>query len=829
MDWDNGATEPADLMDPELTNYKTRVAVTWGVGDGSDKGVAYAEEYLWSNKLQWDAKVVYLRQDTAIRMAITDPSLPETAKIRYKIDRDRQWYGKWCPLLASGQGTAVLLPQYTAPFTLADLTFEPGVPVVGTVGHNGGPENSQTGRYYRGTVAPNGDIYHTLMYAIDNFTAAIAAGQNPERAGAFDAKSVLIVEEPKAPAFCPRATGTGQFFTRPHKAYWTPRVVEPETVFAAGTAGTVTFQIIDIYGNNVSYRINGGGWINAGASSVTLTQDAFAEGANTIEYRYAGNETFARTRTLIKNPAHPSLLEPHGHYLWGDTNGEGWERVAARAQRPGSKFKEKVDGWRTSNKSSGSGITEWIEQANRGAREVPSHKCLINSFLAKLYGFGWMQGTRQVALYAKEMLLESLLCVDTTGFEMNHSSDALPNRTRHKVGYEDSKPSLLYLYAYDLWAGNFRSDPSRPANHQVNGGLTPVEDYFVRDRLASFVHDALLWSMGGQPIGDPGMWGGSRMMAAMQIAIVMPEFSSPLWGTSGFGTVQTTYPDTPFGAGQRLTWKQALWDVSTELTAFPRLTHRFTPGLLFTDAPMVKAGVTYPAGSWKDNSGYFTHGLMQFHIFAWANIAARVHGRYDARLLAAMRNAVATEGMYCIGSNLGPTRRRYSVWLLLNSYFPDLATANLTWWLGLATTEAEAPGKALNEGDVFSLAWAEDDWDSGAPVYAAPSFITSPLSQTAVAGETVVFSVLPTGSPTPTLQWRKNGVAIAGQIGLTLTITAVNSASSGSYDCVATNTAGTATSAAAVLAIVQPPTEPPAPGSIGTVRSAHAPLYAITL
>ena len=83
----------------------------------------------------------------------------------------------------------------------------------------------------------------------------------------------------------------------------------------------------------------------------------------------------------------------------------------------------------------------------------------------------------------------------------------------------------------------------------------------------------------------------------------------------------------------------------------------------------------------------------------------------------------------------------------------------------------------------------------------APSITTQPSSQTVTAGAAVSFTVAASGTPTPTLQWLKNGAVIAGATSGTLALSNVQAADAGSYTAVATNSAGTATSSAAVLTV----------------------------
>lgn len=89
-------------------------------------------------------------------------------------------------------------------------------------------------------------------------------------------------------------------------------------------------------------------------------------------------------------------------------------------------------------------------------------------------------------------------------------------------------------------------------------------------------------------------------------------------------------------------------------------------------------------------------------------------------------------------------------------------------------------------------------------VNAAPAFTAHPASATVDFGGTATFTVAATGTPAPSLQWRKGGVAIGGATTGTLTLDAVTLEDAGTYDCVATNTAGSTTSNAATLTVTAP-------------------------
>jgi len=92
-------------------------------------------------------------------------------------------------------------------------------------------------------------------------------------------------------------------------------------------------------------------------------------------------------------------------------------------------------------------------------------------------------------------------------------------------------------------------------------------------------------------------------------------------------------------------------------------------------------------------------------------------------------------------------------------------------------------------------------------VNSAPSFSQQPASTTVNYGANATFTVAVSGTPTPTLQWRKGGSPIPGATSTTLTLDAVTLADAGTFDCVATNSVSSVTSTSATLT-VNPPALP---------------------
>jgi hypothetical protein len=117
-------------------------------------------------------------------------------------------------------------------------------------------------------------------------------------------------------------------------------------------------------------------------------------------------------------------------------------------------------------------------------------------------------------------------------------------------------------------------------------------------------------------------------------------------------------------------------------------------------------------------------------------------------------------------------------------------------------------------GDPAHFGAASNNFAAGTlTVQAAPSIVTSPVSQTVVSGSSVTFTASATGYPTPAVQWQQstNGGStysnIAGATGPSYTISAVtNSQNNYRYRAVFTNSVGTATTPAATLTVQYVPT-----------------------
>ena len=106
---------------------------------------------------------------------------------------------------------------------------------------------------------------------------------------------------------------------------------------------------------------------------------------------------------------------------------------------------------------------------------------------------------------------------------------------------------------------------------------------------------------------------------------------------------------------------------------------------------------------------------------------------------------------------------------------------------------ANAAGSATSAAIVLKVKFATS----------VPVFTIQPRSRATPAGSSVTFTAAACGSPTPTYQWKKDGLSIPRATGASYTISLVKPGDAGAYTVVATNAAGSATSNGAVLQVVE--------------------------
>jgi hypothetical protein len=143
-----------------------------------------------------------------------------------------------------------------------------------------------------------------------------------------------------------------------------------------------------------------------------------------------------------------------------------------------------------------------------------------------------------------------------------------------------------------------------------------------------------------------------------------------------------------------------------------------------------------------------------------------------------------------------------SAWTLISPTFPAFSAAP-----GTAVTFRLYGYNGTGNAGVSTANWRIDDLRLGVNVVAnsaiAPLLTRQPGNVIAIAGRTATFTAAATGTPAPSYQWRKDGVAIAGATEATLTLTNVTTAQAGAYSVVITNAATIITSPIGYLTVLR--------------------------
>jgi hypothetical protein len=296
------------------------------------------------------------------------------------------------------------------------------------------------------------------------------------------------------------------------------------------------------------------------------------------------------------------------------------------------------------------------------------------------------------------MLLNNLQRLDNVGQQGPHSGDAHPVRELFYRGYYDAYHVLDMAFGYDVLIDCFKST-------QHPTGITPIEDYYIRDLIGKACLNAA-WeqqtlTMGGAP---GGMWDTARRCAAVCGAVTMADYDTPYYGKSGFNNMATGgYAWAPF-RDDRYTWKQLFFTNNMPMTQYPNYSARMG----------IEDTLCLPGGVYGDRAIYFNN--VSFPM----TLAAAVLNKFDGaktfpNLEACLLNAangklVGTKGSEPPQLVIVPTG--------YNESFPSAASAGVPYLqanpgsLGQSTANApyqwgfydtNLPGKTLNTPTGFRV------------------------------------------------------------------------------------------------------------------------------
>ena len=131
----------------------------------------------------------------------------------------------------------------------------------------------------------------------------------------------------------------------------------------------------------------------------------------------------------------------------------------------------------------------------------------------------------------------------------------------------------------------------------------------------------------------------------------------------------------------------------------------------------------------------------------------------------------------------------------VNEKFPQLAGTPTTAGTYDITLEALSADNAFSSGQYPYRVIVTGSANT------APAITTQPVGQAVTVGNSVTFTAAASGTPTPTFQWKKDGVNIAGATNNSFTLASVVAGDAGSYTVVATNSVNSATSNPATLTV----------------------------
>lgn len=731
-------------QDNELTNYKSGINLQFGNSESTatDKGVTYAEEYFYYDKIASDKKVVYIKDTTAISMSHNSRNIAGddgggdnyesvgtgVGAIKFKPDGDQRWSiypAKWM--------------AYSAPFDFKGLNYGIfGASETAVVGATGGVGTLSTANkttyYFRGMRDSVGDEWHTLTVADDDSVYAAAGDAEYDSS---DGKVFLFVVNPKTPCATWRVSGSGEFYTTPPKKYFIPVIYDQTTYFT----GTVTCELRDINGNNVFYRINGGTFKDAGAKSVILNQDNFNTGSNTLEYYYAGNAAYTKTRIVVKNPDFPSAGETHGDRLW--VNSSYWQ----------SDVVPRFNGSKAGN--FGNWLSNWGSLAHTGVPGGSPSRTRggggEDALIARYYGMTRTRSGETIpnSRWAKSNMMQTFALIDPVGAELNHSNQPIPSREIFYRGYTDVNAMFSALIAYDVIAGHFRT------NQGYEYGLSPVQDYWIRDAFAGWLHTCSLFIAG---YNDPaygdfdsgGMWETSRNVSAALVTVMMPNYSTKYYGTSGMNGNASTYPWCPFRDDQ-YTWKDIFLENSAKLSP---------PGMPNVHKKVgVEDYMVNSEGNYTDRPGYTsTTNMGHIHVIWWG-IQKLFNPSHDFTRANLFLNRAATGQLYGLkkvsDSDALPVSYYYAG--ALNAWFPEFRNVAKPKMLALPSTDTNSWSKQTQQGGPLFMLWYDHDLPAGsapATKVEIPSFTPPEGTYTQTQNVTIT-----SATPGATIRYTMDGTA----------------------------------------------------------------------
>ncbi|MEZ5988060.1 MAG: hypothetical protein R3F30_02835 [Planctomycetota bacterium] len=547
-------------------------------------GKDFVVEPRWYDRKYDDRCVVYLKSSSKITLKTdttnnADPLGGDAGSkgvIYYKIDRDEQG---GIPYVNGAQGKA-----YGGAIDLTTETYEAGVKVLGTFGHNNGAYGTtpdQTGsRYWRGQKDASGDEWHALTIWHDDVGWFTGGGNDKPRNS--DGLYIPVVVDPKTPVIRVEAPAGEEYYTSPAKVYHIPVIHERKTWLTGGT----WIHLYNLTNNDtIQYRVDGGTWTDykdpIRASEILHTRNQ----AYTFECRN-GTTGAIRKRVLHLHPDYPSNGEGHPRNLWW-RNSDEMKAVLKRCSSSGpSLWRGGFNYFLTSTFFNGMD-EDFVNIRRPGWRAYQSQAVIAGrcAFVAAVEGTETrFNGGKRFIDQAKDILLK-FASVDPVGME-NTLWWCAPCNERVILGQEQVQ-FMNIAFAYTTLVSKYRV---ADGNKQ---GVTEIMDIKMRENLADIAFHQLHYANNITMSDGEGdkHWGLGMEMCSAVFAAAIPSYDTPWFGTSGADGTKNTHAWAPF-PNHKYSWWEYVTNKGIATTSHPDLAHQ---ARVFT---------IYSGGSWKGAKGY---------------------------------------------------------------------------------------------------------------------------------------------------------------------------------------------------------------------------------
>ncbi len=232
-----------------------------------------------------------------------------------------------------------------------------------------------------------------------------------------------------------------------------------------------------------------------------------------------------------------------------------------------------------------------------------------------------------------------------------------------------------------------------------------------------------------------------------------------------------------------------------------------TPPLTFAVSPALATGLTFSTSTGAvGGTPTVATGVVTHTVTATDSVGAHVSADFTLKVNRAPAITVSpvANASYLVGDTL--TLSVTANGSPVPTYQWRKGTTDITGNASATTSTLVVPNLQLADAGAYNVVVTNESGSvtSGSVnviVYQPPVITTQPVSQTITAGGNASFSVVATGDPTPTYQWRRGGVPFPGATGSTFTLNNVPANGAGNISVVVTNPGGSVTSDTVTLVV----------------------------